>query len=64
MISESNDPRSYRQNSDKLLDTGFIKKYQVADAIDDLIDAFEQGTLVDQDKWHTVRWMRHLNLES
>lgn len=64
IISESNDPRSYRQNSDKLLETGFMQKYRVADAIDDLIHAFEQGTLADKDEWHTVRWMKHLNLES
>ncbi len=33
VVSESNDPRSYRLNSDKLLNTGFTPNYSVADGI-------------------------------
>jgi nucleoside-diphosphate-sugar epimerase len=63
-ISESNDPRSYRQNSDKLLATGFAPKYFVGDAIDEVIAKFQQGELVDNDQCYTVRWMKHLNLQA
>ena len=34
VITESNDPRSYRQNSDKLLGTNYIKRFSVQDGID------------------------------
>ena len=62
-ITESNDPRSYRQNSDKLLRTGFEQKYNVNDAIDDLIDVYNRGELDEGDHCFTVKWMRHLNLD-
>lgn len=62
-ISESNDPRSYRQDSQKLLNTGFIQKYSVSDAVDDIIDVFEAGDLQEDESCFTVKWMRHLNLD-
>jgi nucleoside-diphosphate-sugar epimerase len=64
VVSASNDPRSYRQNSDKLVSTGFIQQWFVADAIDEIINKFTVGDLVDNDQYHTVRWMKHLNLQS
>ena len=63
VISESNDPRSYRQNSDKLQATGFLPKYSVATAIEEVIGKYRSGDLVDQDQCYTVRWMKHLKLE-
>ena len=57
VVTPSNDPRSYRQNSDKLLATGFRPQKTVADAIDEVIGALESGDLVDRDEWYTVRWM-------
>ncbi|MEI6468176.1 MAG: SDR family oxidoreductase [Betaproteobacteria bacterium] len=63
-ISESNDPRSYRQNSDKLLATGFTPMYSVSDAIDEVISKYQSGELIDNDQCYTVRWMKHLNLQA
>jgi nucleoside-diphosphate-sugar epimerase len=63
-VTTSNDPRSYRQNSDKLLSTGFIPQYSVSDAIDEVIEKYQSGDLVDQDQCYTVRWMNHLNLQA
>jgi len=57
-IEKSNDPRSYRQCSDKLLNTGFIKKYSVNDAIDEIIDAYNQGNLIEDESCYTVKWMK------
>jgi len=62
IISESNDPRSYRQNSDKLLATGFEQNFGVQDAIDEIITLYENGTLVENDQCFTVRWMKNLKL--
>lgn len=64
VISASNDPRSYRQNSDKLLATGFERRYSVATAINDLAEKFAAGELIDKDEYYTVRWMKHLNLQA
>jgi nucleoside-diphosphate-sugar epimerase len=61
-ISESNDPRSYRQDSSKLLATGFLPKFSVRNAIKDLKNAFESGVLTDDPRWHTVPTMRKLGL--
>jgi nucleoside-diphosphate-sugar epimerase len=64
VVSESNDPRSYRQNSDKLQATGFLPKYSVDTAIEEVIEKYHSGDLVDQDQCYTVRWMKHLKLEN
>jgi len=63
-VTESNDPRSYRQNSDKLLATGFAPQYSVSDAIDEVISKYQSGELVDNDQCYTVKWMNHLNLQA
>jgi len=57
VVSESNDPRSYRQSSQKLLATGFVPRKGVFDAIQELVDSFEAGELQDRDEWHTVTTM-------
>ncbi len=62
IMSQSNDPRSYRQNSDKLKETGFKPKYNVSDAIDEVIEKYQSGELKDSDQYYTVKWMKHLKL--
>lgn len=54
----SNDPRSYRVNSDKLLATGFRPKKTVEDAIREICDAYSLGKLKDQPQFHNLRWMQ------
>ncbi len=58
LVTESQDPRSYRVNSDKLLATGFQPKKTVADAIDELIAEYQSGRLRDEDRFHNLRWMK------
>ena len=58
VIKESNDPRSYRQDSQKILDTGFKPKKSVSQAIKELIEAFKKGILIDKPEFHTVKWMK------
>jgi nucleoside-diphosphate-sugar epimerase len=58
VTTASNDPRSYRVNSDKLLATGFAPKKNVRIAIEEMIVAYNQGLLVDQDKWYNLKWMQ------
>lgn len=59
-IKPSNDPRSYRLNSDKLLGTGFAPKHGVADGINDIIEAYRAGKLVDDDIHYNIRTMKKL----
>ena len=63
-ITKSNDIRSYRLNSDKLLSTGFKKKYSVDIAINDIISKFENNKLKNLDQYYTVKWMKKLKLDS
>jgi len=60
--SKTNDIRSYRQNSDKLLATGFSKKFDIKEAIDDMYEKFTQNKIKDKDEYYTVKWMKELKL--
>jgi len=62
VVSASNDPRSYRQDSSKLLATGFQPTYSVADAISEIAEAFHQNILPDGESCYTVKWMQRLKL--
>jgi nucleoside-diphosphate-sugar epimerase len=57
-ITSSNDPRSYRQNSDKLIATGFEQKYYIDDAIDEIISKFNNGELSDEDIYYNIKIMK------
>ena len=59
-ITQSNDPRSYRQNSDKLLGTGFAPEYGVENGITDVIEAYNTGMLKDDDCYYNIRAMKQL----
>ncbi len=56
-VIPSNDPRSYRINSDKLLATGFKPKKTVDDAIREIIEKYRAGELKDEDRFYNLRWM-------
>jgi nucleoside-diphosphate-sugar epimerase len=57
-VKDSNDPRSYRVNSDKLLKTGFRPKKTVDDAIREIVHRFRLGELKDEDRYYNLRWMQ------
>ncbi len=58
VVTESNDPRSYRVNSDKLLATGFKPKKSVDDAIREIIGRYKSGELADNDRFYNLKWMQ------
>ncbi len=58
MVTPSNDPRSYRVNSDRLLSTGFRPKKSVEDAVVEMIGLYRQGALRDEERFHNLTWMR------
>lgn len=58
VITESNDPRSYRVNSDKLLATGFQPKKNVETAIKEIVTAYQAGNLKSEKRFHNLKWMQ------
>lgn len=58
VVTPSNDPRSYRVNSDKLLATGFKPKKKVEDAICEIIGKYREGVLKDEDQYYNLRSMQ------
>lgn len=60
VVTPSNDPRSYRQNSDKLRQAGFSPRKTVDDAIREIVVAYQRGDLKDIDRWHNLKWMQRM----
>lgn len=58
VVTPSNDPRSYRINSDKLLATGFKPSKTVDDAINEIIEAYNLGALKNETRFHNLKWMQ------
>lgn len=58
VVTPSNDPRSYRVNSDKLLATGFRPKYSVEAAIKEMVGMYRQGALTNEDRYYNLKWMQ------
>lgn len=59
-ITESNDPRSYRLSSKKLLATGFEPKFSITDAIQEIKHLWEEGSLRDKEIFHNIKTMKAL----
>jgi nucleoside-diphosphate-sugar epimerase len=58
VVTPSNDPRSYRVNSDRLLATGFKPKRTIEDAIKELVGLYRQGAWTDEPSFHRMSWMQ------
>ena len=60
IVTESNDPRSYRLSSQKLLDTGFATASSVEEGILEVIEAFQSGKLAMEERCFNVKTMVRL----
>jgi nucleoside-diphosphate-sugar epimerase len=58
VVTPSNDPRSYRINSDKLLATGFKPHKTVEHAVLEIIDKYRAGVLKDEEHFSNLKWMQ------
>ena len=58
IIKKFNDQRSYRQNSDKLLSTGFRRLHSVDDAIYELSEKLINKILIPDGTCFTVKYMK------
>ena len=63
-VTESNDPRSYRVNSDKLLATGFKPKKTVEHAVREIIEKYRSGVVKDEERYYNLKWMQNKVLAS
>lgn len=63
-VRQSNDPRSYRQDSSKLIETGFVQNKTVTNAIDEVATALISGEISDSIQWYTVKWMKENKIGS
>lgn len=63
VVSPSNDPRSYRLNSDKLLATGYRPKKKVDDAIREIIEKYKAGVLQDEERYYNLKTMQRQRVE-
>ena len=64
IVTESNDPRSYRLSSQKLLATGFTPKSSVEEGILEVIEAFNSEKLAMEEKHFNVKTMVRLIKEN
>jgi nucleoside-diphosphate-sugar epimerase len=62
-VLPSNDPRSYRVCSDRLLATGFVPNKNVETAIREIVAAYRSGELTDEAICYNVKWMKSHNFE-
>lgn len=62
VVTPSNDPRSYRLSSKKLLSTGFAPQHTVEDGIRDVIAAYREGKLRDEEGCYNIKTMIRLAL--
>jgi nucleoside-diphosphate-sugar epimerase len=60
VVTPSNDPRSYRLSSRKLLATGFSPRHTVEDGICDVIAAYRDGRLRDEERYYNIKTMKKL----
>jgi len=58
VVTPSNDPRSYRVNSDRLLSKGFKPKKTVDHAIQEMIEKYQSGVLKNEDHFYNLKWMQ------
>ena len=54
------DPRNYRLDSSKLLKIGFKPSKGILDAIKELKYFYNKKLLIDNEKFHSLKWLKKL----
>ena len=57
-IQRSNDPRSYRLNSDKIVKAGYDFKKNIIDGINDIKYFYEKGLIKNDEKNYSISWIK------
>lgn len=61
IVKKSNDPRSYRQNSNRIIKEGFSPKTKIEDAIHELNQKFLQNKIINKKSYHRVNTLKVIN---
>ena len=61
-VLKSNDPRSYKVDSTKILSSGFKPQKKVSDAILEIKRMFEEGKLRNQSEFNNLSWMKKIGI--
>ena len=64
IFSKTNDIRTYRLDSSKLISTNFKPRFNIDYAIEQIIEQNNRGKLEDKDSSYTVKWMKKLKLDN
>lgn len=59
VVQESNDPRSYRLNSNKLLKTGFDPKFGINDAIQEIESYYNSNKISNKKVYSNINWLKN-----
>ena len=62
VVRESNDPRSYRVDSTKILNSGYRPKRSVQDSIREIKQSFESGKLKNKIEFNNLACMKNQGL--
>jgi nucleoside-diphosphate-sugar epimerase len=57
---KNHDPRSYRLNSDKVLNIGFYPKKSIKDAIIELKKLYEKNKIKNKPNYHSLSWLKKI----
>ena len=60
-IKKSNDPRSYRQNSEKLIKNGYKQKYNIEDAVIEIKKEFLKNKVLNDKKFYRINTLKIIN---
>ena len=58
VVEPSDDPRSYRLNSDRIRAAGFAPKHTVMDAVREMVEKHESGELTNDPNWYSLETMK------
>ncbi len=58
LIKKGNDPRSYRQNSDRIIKEGFIPEKKIEDAIIEIKEKFLQNKIKKKDSYFRINTLK------
>lgn len=60
VVTPSNDPRSYRLSAKKLTASGFTQQFSVEDGIREVIAAYRDNRLRDEERYYNIKTMKQL----
>ena len=58
LTEPSDDPRSYRLNSDRIRAAGFHPKHTVMDAVREMVEKYGSGELTNDPNWYSLETMK------